>query len=98
MNDSLAIFVNSDKHPDYVIRLARAARAKGKSVIVHFLGQGVLLADPDRLAALGDVAEVSVCRDSFEEFGVPGALAPAMLRPVSRTAELVDTCARHVVF
>ena len=97
-NGRLVIFVNSDRHPDYVMHLARAACAKGKTVSVHFFGCGVLLAVPHRLQALAKVAQVSVCADSFEQFSLDTPIDPSLCVPASRTAELIGSCGRRVVF
>jgi len=98
----LAILVTSSLHPEYVLMLARAAYDKGKSVRVHFSGQGVKLAVRSLLTELSSTAEVSVCRESLEasdndlleEVGIP----PELFAPYSRLAELVEDCDRHVVF
>jgi hypothetical protein len=59
MNHRLGILVSSDRHPEYVVQLARAARERGKSVFVHFTGSGLRLADGAFLAALAGLATLS---------------------------------------
>ncbi|MGD8367632.1 MAG: hypothetical protein PVG78_08320 [Desulfobacterales bacterium] len=59
MDSQLGILVNSDRHPEYILRLARAARDRGKSVLVHFSGAGIRLADGPFCSALSDLAELS---------------------------------------
>jgi hypothetical protein len=98
MEQSLAILVTSEQHPEYVRQLARAARQQGKSVKVHFAGTGVLLATSPMLASLVDCAEVTVCRDSAAGKDDGQMESAGLLAPASRLAELIDGCDRHVVF
>lgn len=97
MRETLAILVNSDAHPDYVARLARAAFEKGKRVAIHFFGRGAQLAEPARTAELKKVAEVSVCRDSFLELGGLFHVDAGLLEPPTRVVELIRDSRRYVV-
>lgn len=93
MNQSLAILVTSSRHPDYVRQLARAACQKGKSVKVHFAGDGVALATARMRESLAAWAEVTVCPTGPG----PEDAGDARTDP-SRLAELIAGCDRYVVF
>lgn len=95
---SLAILVNSDRHPDYVLHLARAAREAGKHVHVHFFGEGIRLADRPRLEALSAIAAISVCRESVADQGNPFGVDDTLWVPAESVVELVRRCDRYVVF
>jgi hypothetical protein len=99
---SLAILVTSSLHPEYVLMLARAASDKGKSVRIHFSGQGVKLAVRSLLTELSSTAKVSVCREGLEDSDndllEEGGIPPELFAPCSRLAELVENCDRYVVF
>jgi hypothetical protein len=97
MKQTLAILVNSCEHPDYVVQLAHAAFDRGKAVKVHFFGAGVLLAESTRVDDLDRVAELSVCRDSFFEFGGPPGLEDALLTSPVRMVDLMRNSNRYVV-
>jgi hypothetical protein len=98
VEQSLVILVTSEQHPEYVRQLARAARQKGKSVKVHFAGNGALLATSRMLTSLADCAEVTVCRDSAAGKDAAQLESAGLLAPASRLAELIDGCDRYVVF
>jgi hypothetical protein len=91
MDHRLGILVNSDRHPDYVLRLAQAARDRGKSVSVHFTGAGLRLADSPFLAALADLARLSA-----EKNGLKGCRPPTL--PCIGLSEFFRRCDRCVVF
>ena len=98
---SLGILVKSAEHPRYVTELARAARAKGKQVCIHFAGPGVLLLNDSEVADLAQSARVSVCEASIRRHPLPADLAKCFqdhLRPAAEIATLIKSCDRWVVF
>lgn len=88
MNHRLGILVNTDRHPDYVLQLARAARERGKAVFVHFTGAGLRLADGAFLEALAGLAALS----ADEKKARPDALSCLGL------SDFFSGCDRCVVF
>ncbi len=61
---SLMILVTSSQHRHVLVELAKAARSKGVIVKIHFVGNGVLLADSGFIAKLSRFGDVFVCRES----------------------------------
>jgi hypothetical protein len=59
VGNRLGILVNTNRHPDYVRQLARAASGCRKQVHVHFSGDGLALADHPALADLERIATVT---------------------------------------
>ena len=92
MDHRLGILVNSERHPEYVLRLARAARDREKTVFVHFTRDGLRLADGPFLAALADLARLSVDKNGWKGGSGPVALFRIGL------SEFFRRCDRCVVF
>jgi hypothetical protein len=96
---TLGIFITSDRHPEYALPLAKAARDQGLKVCIHFSGSGVRLVrrmDIDQLAAF---AEISVCRESAAFFQVDHQLTDARRRtlvPSGRMAQIMRMCDRQL--
>lgn len=91
----LGILVNSPRHPDYVLELARAARERNKRVLVHFTGEGTALIDHPGLQALSRYARVTLSDGAPAPAGNGGA--PDETARCSLTAFL-RRCDRYVVF
>jgi peroxiredoxin family protein len=101
MKTKLGILVNSSKHLDYVVALARAAHASGKDVHVHLTQQGVFLLRQKAFSDLTCLARVSVCKESVEIFGLETQINNSrkkFLAPSCRLAEVLRDCDRCVVF
>jgi hypothetical protein len=91
MAGRLGILVNSDRHPEYVLELCRAARMRGRQVRVHFTGAGVALAEGPLLEALEGMAQISREPRSSGRAGVPEI-------PDLELPEFFHRCDRTVVF
>lgn len=102
MAATLGILVNSDRHLDHLIGLARAARKKGVRLIVFFTHRGVLLTRDERFSELDGLAEMSLCRKSFLEYHlekngpVPG-IPPAHFLNQFAHADLIERSDRYIV-
>ena len=64
MGGKLGIFVSTNRHPDYVRKLARAAAELDKQVHVHFSGDGLELAAHPLLTDLNRFARVTRSTDA----------------------------------
>lgn len=91
MAGRLGILVNSDRHPEYVLELCRAARMRGRQVSVHFTGAGLGMAEEPLLEALEGMAHIS--RDP-----TPTGSAGLSELPVLALSEFFHRCDRTVVF
>ena len=101
MKTKLGILVNSTKHMDYVIALARAAHAKGKDVHIHLTQQGVFLLREKAFSDLIRLVRVSVCKESAKVFGLEAEIGNSrekILTPSCRLVEVLSYCDRCVVF
>jgi predicted peroxiredoxin len=101
MSDRLGILVNTEKHLENVIALAKAAHEKGKKVQIFFTGKGVLLTQKPEFAELVGKAKLSVCDVSFRANGLSGEVPGVGFKDFAtqaRNAEMIDECDRYVVF
>jgi len=94
MVDRLGILVYSDRHPEYVLQLARAAKERGKQVCIHFTGAGLQLASGPLLEALAGLARISL------EQAAPAEAAPVDSDAMRRipVLQFFEACDRTVVF
>jgi len=104
MSESLGILVTSNRHLDYVIKLATAAHEKGKAVQIFFTGHGVKLALATDFKKLVGKAKLSICDVSFRSNGfhgreeeVPG-VGFKDFATQARNAEMAAECDRYLVF
>lgn len=101
MTEKLGILVGSDKFPDYVIQLTKAAYAKGKDIEIFFTGAGVLLTQAPNFKQLAGKAKLSVCNVSFQAAGLSGII-PGVgeidFTTQARNAEMINSCDRYLVF
>ena len=96
---TLAIFVISDRHLEYVFPLAQAANREGLTVCVHLLGSGVRLVRQDAFDQLAALARISICSESAEFFEVDRQLAQERqekLVPAGEMARILRRCDRHL--
>ena len=91
MAGRLGILVNSDRYPQYVLELCRAAQMRGRQVSVHFTGAGLPLADGPLVEALEGLAHIS------QEPTASGISGPAGV-PCIALSEFLLRCDRTVVF
>ena len=102
MAETLGILVNSDGCLDHLVGLTQAAARKGLAVIIFLTHRGVLLTRQEKFAMLDGLAEISLCRTSFEAHGlddgrpVPG-VPPQNFINQSGHAHLVERADRYVV-
>lgn len=68
MAETLGIAVTNDRHLDHLLGLVKAAKAKGKNILVFFTGRGVLLTASPRLAEIEGLAEMAVCKVSLQTY------------------------------
>ncbi len=90
MAKSLGIFVTSPKYMQHVLGVTKAAVAKGSKVKVFFTWKGTHLAKDPEFAGLCEIAEVSICADSYAKMGYDKSEVPAGL-----TEKQMSTQAQH---
>ena len=102
MADSLGILVNSDKYLNYVIKLAKAANAKGKELKIFFTGESVLCTQKPEFKKLVGKGKLFVCDVSFRARGLEGKEVPGVgfkeFVTQAKNAEMIDECDKYVVF
>ncbi|MCF8052272.1 MAG: hypothetical protein K9L59_13605 [Desulfobacterales bacterium] len=91
MAGRLGILVNSDRHPEYVLKLCQAASLRGRQVSVHFTGAGLGLAEGPLIETLEGMAHISRELHSSGRDGVPKL-------PCLALSEFFRRCDRTVVF
>ena len=70
MMECLDITATTDRSLKHIIGLAKAARNKGRKVMIFFTGSGVRLTQHPDFKQLSNLAEMAVCRTSLEQFGI----------------------------
>lgn len=91
MAKSLGIFVTSKQNMRHVMGVAKAATAKGSKVKVFFSWKGTLLAKDPQFKELCQLAEVSICADSYKKMGFD----PINDIPEGVTEKQMSTQAQH---
>ena len=100
MNQTLGIFVSTDHHMNHLAGLTRAAVNRGIRVMIFLTNRGVLLTQRPELGALFPLADIRLCRVSFDSFGLHETLLPE-LTPDRFTnqawhRDMIDRCDRYV--
>ncbi len=90
MAKSLGIFVTSPKNMNHVMGVTKAAIAKGSKVKVFFTWKGTHLAQDAKFPELCEIAEVSICADSYAKMGYDKEVIPEGL-----TEKQMSTQAQH---
>ena len=101
MAKKLGLLVSSDKHLEYVIKLADAAYDKGKEVEIFFTGKGVLLTQSPEFTRLIGKAKMSLCDVSFRALGLEGDVPGLGFKDFAtqaKNAEIIKTSDRYLVF
>lgn len=102
MARKLGVFVSSDKHLDKLIKLCRAAKAKGDvEVTIFFSHLGTLLTQDDRFGELEGLAKMSLCNVGFEGHGLKPPVVGIGEKDYgtqARNGEMVEDCDRYVAF
>ncbi len=97
----LGICVATRSQIQHVIGLAKAAKAKGKTVEFFFTGEGVHLTHDPRFQELIGTGKIGVCEVSYIANGFKGQEVKGLnfkdYVTQGRNAEMVEHCARYVV-
>lgn len=99
--DTLGIIVNSNRHFDFVTKLAEAATGNAKQVCIHLLGAGCEFVKTEACARLSQRARITLCADSARRVApqavdkVPGSVS---LVPTQELTRILERCQRYVVF
>lgn len=97
----LGILVSTDRHLDHLIGLVRAARDKEIEVSIFFTNRGVFLTRESRFSELEGLARMSLCKVSFEKFGldksrgIPGITVKDFAAQ-SRHTDLIESSDRYI--
>ncbi|MDH3328999.1 MAG: peroxiredoxin [Desulfobulbaceae bacterium] len=69
MAKSLGIFVTNPDNMKHVMGIAKAAKAKGSDIKVFFTWYGTKLTKDPQFPELCQIANVSICLDSYRKMG-----------------------------
>lgn len=97
---TLGIVITTDRYPQYIDSMVRAAHAKGVTVHVHLTGVGVRLIQYLAFDALSELAQITICRRSAdtEQLSVQLQMRYAqMLTAADEMLRLINECDRHLV-
>lgn len=102
--ETLGILVSTNKYPDHVIGVAKAAKKAGKALSIFFTHSGVLMTQDPKFRELVDIGpeEMALCNVGWEAHGLKGRPKPAGMRAEdladqSRHVLLIETCDRYLV-
>ena len=90
MAKNLGIFVTNPDNMNHVMGIAKAAKAKGSDLKVFFTWTGTKLAKDPQFPELCQMADVSICLDSYRKMGFDQNDVPEGL-----TAEKMATQTQH---
>lgn len=90
MAKSLGIFVSNPDSMRHVMGIAKAAKAKGSDIKVFFTWYGTKLTKDSQFPELCQMADVSICLDSYKKMGYDQNDIPEGL-----TAEKMATQTQH---
>jgi hypothetical protein len=98
----MGILVSSARFMEHILGLSRAAAETKRKVVIFLTGPGVLLIKDPRFPELIETgARVTVCEVSFRAHGltkpVPGLKEKDFTNQM-QNAEMVESCARYLVF
>lgn len=97
----LSILVKSDRHFDFVEKLAEAAFQKKREVKIHMMGAGVALLQENPFVRLVEVAQVSICGDSIGKLrvtNIPPIPDSVQIVPPEQLFKIIEWSDRNVVF
>lgn len=101
MGKTLGIFVSSDEHLDKIIRLCKAAKRKNVRVKIFLTHIGTRLCKAPRLKELEGLAELALCKVSFESNRLEKpsrGIREDAYSSQSWHAEMILECDRYVSF
>ena len=90
MAKSLGIFVSNPDNMRHVVGIAKAAKAKGSDIKIFFTWYGTKLTKDPQFPELCQMADVSICLDSYKKMGYDQNDIPEGL-----TAEKMATQTQH---
>jgi peroxiredoxin family protein len=90
MAKSLGIFVTNPDNMQHIMGIAKAAKAKGSDIKVFFTWYGTKLTKDPQFSELCQMADVSICLDSYRKMGYDQDDIPEGL-----TAEKMATQTQH---
>lgn len=90
MAKSLGIFVTNPDNMNHVMGIAKAAKAKGSDIKVFFTWYGTKLTKDPQFPELCQIADVSICLDSYRKMGYDQSDIPEGL-----TEEKMATQTQH---
>ncbi len=96
MSKSLGIFVTNDQNMKHIMGVTKAAVAKGSKVKIFLTWKGTKLAKAPEFNELCDIAEVSICADSYKKMGwdpqtdIPGGLTEKEMSTQSQHGIIID--------
>ncbi|MBU2546905.1 MAG: peroxiredoxin, partial [Proteobacteria bacterium] len=99
---TLGIVVISDRHMNHLLGLTRAVKARGGQSMIFLTHKGVLLTQDPRFKSLAGLADISLCKVSFQT-QLPGRVAEVPGLPEqaftsqAKHGELIDRCDRYLV-
>lgn len=96
MAKSLGIFVTTDQNMNHIIGITKAATAKGSKVKVFFTWKATKLAQQAGFKELCDLAEVSICADSYKKMGfdpvddLPEGMVDTQMSTQAQHGQMID--------
>jgi len=100
MAKRLGILVSSNLHLDKLIKLVQTATIKGIKVKIFFTHLGTELTQDPRFKELGGLAEMYLCRVSFNQLKLKlpiPYLSEKSLATQVVNSEIIDDCDRYLV-
>jgi len=101
MSRILGVFVSSNKHIDKIMELCKSAKRKDVKVKIFMTHTGTLLTQDAKFSEIAELADISLCRVSFEKNGlkmpIHGIGNDALASQIMH-AELIEDCDRYLVF
>ena len=101
MDKILGVYISSDRNLDPLIKLCRSAKKKGVTVKLFFTHLGTRLCTDPRLKELEELADVALCKVSFENNKLDPSNAKINGKAFSSQAwhaEMIYDCDRYITF
>ena len=95
MAKSLGIFVTNPDSMNHIMGIARAAKAKGSDIKVFFTWYGTKLTKDPQFPELCQMADVSICLDSYIKMGydqndIPEGLTPEKMATQTQHGIIIE--------
>ena len=103
MAKSLGIFVTNPDSMNHVMGVARAAKAKGSDIKVFFTWYGTKLTKDPQFPELCQIADVSICLDSYKKMGydqndIPEGLTAEKMATQTQHGIIIEDYDRYISF